>query len=226
MTQEKLAARIFDSVVRRYDRFLRFTTFGLIDRWQEILVENTPAGNFPVDIGTGTGEVVKKLLRRYPDSKPAGVDVAPNMLKKAMEKTRGSEAVFIQASAYNLPFKKNSVTSILMSLVFRHLDAEKAVEEFSSVLKEGGYIGILDISKPSKLLFSLIFFFANRIFRPLGQIIFSREEYDYFMESVLNSRSPEELEAFFRKKGFSMVYSSTHFLGMIVIAVFKKEAKD
>jgi len=225
MAQEKLAAKIFDSVVKRYDRFLRFTTFGLIDKWQEILVKNTPAGEFPVDIGTGTGEVIKKILHKYPESSPVGIDVAPNMLKKAKEKNRDTGAVFLQASAYSLPFKKSSITSILMSLVFRHLDAEKAMDEFSAVLKEGGYIGILDISKPSKFLFSLIFFFANRIFRPLGQLIFSKEEYDYFMESVLNSRNPEELEELFRKNGFKMVYSGTHFLGMIVIAVFKKEAK-
>ncbi|WP_457642878.1 class I SAM-dependent methyltransferase [Persephonella sp.] len=223
MAQEKLAAKIFDSVVKRYDRFLNFATFGFINKWQEVLVKNTPAGEFPLDIGTGTGEVVSKLIQAYPDSFPVGLDVAPNMLKKAKEKNSGKRAFFVQASAYDLPFKDSSITSVLMSLVFRHLDGDKAVSEFTRVLKTGGHIGILDISKPSKVIYNSIFFFANRIFRPVGQIIFSKEEYDYFMESIQNSKTPEELEDMFKKHGYSMVFSRTFFLGMVAVSVFKKE---
>ncbi|NPA58684.1 MAG: class I SAM-dependent methyltransferase [Aquificae bacterium] len=226
MGQEKLAAKIFDSVVKRYDRFLRFATFGLIDKWQETLVNNTPAGKYPVDVGTGTGEVVKKITDRYPEALPFGIDVAPNMLKTAKEKNKDSRAVFMQASAYNLPFKNGAVSSILMSLVFRHLDGKTALVEFDRVLQEGGHVGLLDISKPSPALFKAIFFFANRIFRPIGEKVFSKEEYDYFMESILNARTPSELERFFGERGFSMVFSKTFFLGMVVVAVFKKKAKD
>ena len=43
------------------------------------------------------------------------------------------------------------------------------------------------------------------------------------MESVLNSRKPEELEALFKKYSFKKEYITTKFGGMVVIAVFKKE---
>jgi len=223
MAQEKIAARIFDSVVKRYDRFLRFATFGFIDKWQEVLVKQTPAGKFPVDIGTGTGEVVKKIHKIYPESIPTGIDVALNMLKKAKEKNKGNKNLFILASAYSLPFKEKSVDSILTSLVFRHLNTDKATEEFTRVLKEGGYVGILDISKPSKFIYRSIYFFADKIFRPAGEKIFSKEEYDYFIESIQNSMTANQLEDFFKKKGYSPVFMDKRFLGMVIIAVFKKK---
>ncbi|WP_293445218.1 class I SAM-dependent methyltransferase [Persephonella sp.] len=224
MAQEKIAARIFDSVVKRYDRFLKFATFGFIDRWQEILVKQTPAGNFPLDVGTGTGEVVKKIHSIYPNSIPVGIDVAFNMLKKAKEKNKEKKNLFIRASAYDLPFKNKSIDSILTSLVFRHLEPDNAAREFSRILKDGGHIGILDISKPSKFIYGSIYFFANKIFRPIGEKIFSKDEYDYFMESIENSMTPKQLEEFFKEKGYSKVFMEKRFLGMVVIAVFKKEA--
>ncbi|MDQ7055712.1 MAG: class I SAM-dependent methyltransferase [Persephonella sp.] len=155
MAQEKLAESIFDSVVKRYDRFLKTVTFGLIDKWQEVLVKNTPAGKIPLDVGTGTGEVVKKIMQEYPECLPVGVDVSFNMLRKAKEKNRDS--FFLKASAYNLPFKDGSISSIYMSLVFRHLRPEESIEEFSRILSNRGCIGILDISKPSKILFNGVF---------------------------------------------------------------------
>ncbi len=223
MAQEKIAERIFDSVVKSYDAFLSSVTFGLINKWQSILVDNTPVGKISVDLGTGTGEVIKKIKKTNPEVFTIGVDVSQNMLLKAKEKLKDTNTALVKASAYKMPFKNDSVDSILMSLVFRHLDAEKAIPEFSRVLKKGGYVSILDISKPHKIIFNSIFFFADRIFRPLGQRIFTKEEYDYFMESVLNSRKPEELEALFKKYSFKKEYITTKFGGMVVIAVFKKE---
>ncbi|WP_457641900.1 class I SAM-dependent methyltransferase [Persephonella sp.] len=221
MAQEKLAAKIFDSIVNTYDRFLNFGTFCKINKWQFDLVKNTPEGNIFVDVGTGTGEVVKKINQVYPDTKVVGIDVAFKMLKTASKKT-GSRDLFIQASAYQMPFKNNSVDAVLSSLVFRHLDDEKAVSEFNRILKDGGCISILDISKPSKFIYNTIYFFANKIFRPIGEIIFTKEEYDYFMESIENSKTEEELEKLMNKYSFRKIYSSKKFFGMVVVAVFKK----
>ncbi|NPA13410.1 MAG: class I SAM-dependent methyltransferase [Aquificae bacterium] len=220
MGQEKLAAKIFDSVVKRYDNFLRFATFGLIDKWQEALVKNTPAGSVALDVGTGTGEVLKKVSQQYPDCKQVGLDVAFNMLKKAKEKNPSS--LLVKGSAYNLPFKDSSISSIYMSLVFRHLEPEEGLQEFRRVLEKGGHIGILDISKPHKLIFDSIYFFANKLFRPFGTRIFSNEEYDYFMHSIVNSKSPEELKKLMGRFGFKQTFIKKFLFGMVVVAVFKK----
>jgi len=222
---EKLAARIFDSVVKTYDAFLNFATFGFINSWQNEMINNVPSGRYFVDIGTGTGEVVKKVNDIYPEANVIGIDVSLGMLKKAVEKNRNRENdLFIKASALEMPLKDETVDAVLSSLVFRHLPPEKAAKEISRVLKKGGYLGILDISKPKiKLIYKLIFFFANVIFRPIGTRIFSKKEYDYFMESIENLMTAQELESFLKNYSFTQVYQSSKVFGMVTISIFRKK---
>ncbi len=223
MVNEKLVSKIFDSVVKNYDRFLNSMTFGKIGKWQRELAETVSisVNGTVLDVGTGTGEVLKKFKEINLKNTVIGLDVSQNMLKKAKEKTGYN--TFIKASAYNLPFKNCSLDAIVSSLVFRHLDNEKALLEFNRVLKEDGLIGILDIAKPNPLLYRIIYFLGNKIFRPIGQLIFSREEWDYFMHSIENSKTERELEKLFEKHSYKKIYSSKKFGGLVIIIVFKKK---
>ncbi len=223
MADEKLVSKIFDSVVRSYDKFLNSLTFGKIGKWQRELAETISLiGDAKIlDVGTGTGEVLKKLKEVNLKNTVIGLDVSQNMLKKAKEKTGYN--TFIKASAYNLPFKNCSLDAVVSSLVFRHLDNEKALLEFERVLKENGLIGILDIAKPNPLLYKIVYFLANKIFRPIGQLIFSKEEWDYFMHSIENSKTERELEKLFKKHSYKKIYSSKKFGGLVIIIVFQKE---
>ncbi len=219
-----LAQKIFDNVVRRYDWFLNSATFGFIDQWQLDLINNLPGKDIFVDLGTGTGEIIRKVNNIYPESKGIGIDVSMNMLRKAIEKTEGDvRDFFIRASALKMPFKDESVDVITTSLTFRHLPLEEAVEEILRVLKPGGYLGILDISKPrSKILYKAVDIFANKIFKPVGVGIFSKEEYAYFMESIEKAMTPDELKEVLESYSFSQEYQSSRFFGLISISVFRK----
>ncbi|WP_456402126.1 class I SAM-dependent methyltransferase [Persephonella sp.] len=222
MGQEKLASEIFDRVVQVYDRFLNLATLNRINSWQNELVKNIPKLEIAVDVGTGTGEIVKKVRKNFKNTKIIGLDISFNMLKTAKEKIKDKKTVFIQSSAYSMPFKDKSVDGILLSLVFRHLEDKKAVDEFSRVLKDSGIIGILDITKPPKFIFNCIFFLANVLFRPIGQKIFSKDEYDYFMDSLKNSKTVEELEKFLETYSYKKLYLKKRLFGIIVVAVFQK----
>lgn len=224
--EKSVAEKIFDSVHRSYDTFLRFATFRKIDRWQEEVVANTPAGRFVVDVGTGTGEVLLKIACKNKKSQLIGVDLSVNMLKKAREKlkTAGIRPVLIKADALNMPFKNQSIDSLFFSLVFRHLPSNEIISETRRVLKPGGYISIIEIAKPeSNFLYSLIYLFADKIFRPFGRLIFSKPEWDYFVESIKNSMTTTEMHDFFSKNGFKSIYYKKRFFGLVHIAVFQKE---
>ncbi|NPA53909.1 MAG: class I SAM-dependent methyltransferase [Aquificae bacterium] len=225
MKEEKLVESIFDGVVDTYDTFLNSVTIGLINQWQNELINNIPSGEWILDIGTGTGEIIKKINNIYPESKVIGLDLSMNMLKKAKEKTKESpNNVFIRASAVDLPFKDQTIDVVLSSLTFRHLDTEKAVKEINRVLKKGGYVGILDIVKPSSKMFAkIIEIFADKIFRPIGTSIFLKEEYDYFVKSVKNALTVEDLRALFSKHSFVLEYQTKKFFGLVTISIFRKK---
>lgn len=224
--EKSVAERIFDSVHRHYDTFLRFATFKKIDRWQDEVVKNTPIGEFVVDIGTGTGEILRKIHQKDRQAHLIGVDLSVNMLKKTREKLKqaGINPTLIKADALNMPFKDCVFDNLFFSLVFRHLPSKDTILEIKRLLKTYGYVSIIEIAKPdNKLIYSMIYHFADKLFRPFGRLIFSKQEWDYFVESIKNSMTTAELTQFFKENGFKTVYYKKRFLGLVHIAVFQKE---
>ena len=61
MGKADIAQKVFNSASKVYDAFLNFTTLGLINFFQKKLIKNTPIGNVVLDVGTGTGEILKKI---------------------------------------------------------------------------------------------------------------------------------------------------------------------
>lgn len=225
--EKGIAESIFDSVSKSYDRFLNLTTFRSINRWQDELVENTVLGKYVLDVGTGTGEMLKKIGIKSQDVKLIGVDVSMNMLKKAKEKLKNQNRSFllIKADALSLPIKDTSLDNLFFSLVFRHLPSDITIGEVQRVLRKDGYVSILEIAKPeSKIFYWIIYNFADKIFRPVGRVLFSEKQWNYFVESIKNSMTMGEFLDFFKKKGFDKHYYRKRFFGLIHIAVFKKGA--
>ncbi len=221
MDNHRLISKIFDGVSKHYDRFLKSATLGKITKWQSELIENTDIKDVCIDVGTGTGEILRLLPE---NSQKIGIDLSLQMLKVAKEKLKNKKnTFFIKCSALYLPFKNSSVSNIFYSLVFRHLENEKALKEAKRVLRQNGQISILDVGKPnSKLLFKFILFFSDKLFRPIGRLIYSKEEYDYFIDSIKEAKSIEELNNFFENNGFKTIYNKKYLFGMIYLAAYEK----
>ncbi|ACN98564.1 methyltransferase, UbiE/COQ5 family [Sulfurihydrogenibium azorense Az-Fu1] len=226
--EKSVAEKIFDSVHRSYDKFLNFATFSKINKWQETLINATPNGKYILDIGTGTGEIVKKINQKIDkNSYIYALDISFNMLKVAKSKIGGENILFLKSDALKLPFKEKSLDNVYFSLVFRHLPALEITNQLKYVLKKDGYVSILEIAKPrSKILYNLILLFTDKMFRPIGRLIFSKQEWDYFVESIKNSITKQELLEFFKSNGFTTHFYQSKLLGLIHIAVLKKQTEE
>ena len=222
MANTKIASKVFSSVSKVYDKFLEKFTLGYIHKWQSKLIENTTVKETVLDIGTGTGEILKKINESYPNIYLIGVDISFSMLKLAKKKL--PKANFILADAHNLPLKNQTITNIFFSLTFRHLNYKDILRSLKKILKKEGEISILEIPKPSKFIYFLIIFFMKFIFKPIGILIFTKEEYEYFIHSIENSLTVKELVNLFEKNGFKTVYIEKKLFGLLVLAVFKKES--
>ncbi len=196
----KIAAKVFNSVSKRYDSFLNRFTFGLIHKWQNDLIDKTPLGNIIVDVGTGTGEIVKKALEKSPNSTVIGIDVAKEMVKQA--KKKNPNAFFLIADATNLPIKERKVDNLIFSLTYRHIQSQRLLDEIERVLKKGGTVSILDIPKPPSFLYHFTVFFMDKVFRKIGEKVFSKEEYDYFLHSIKFAPSFEDVRQTFLQRNF------------------------
>jgi len=213
-------AEIFSQISRVYDRFLSLATAGQIHSWQRELISALDTGGNWLDVGTGTGEVLKKLGISE-NRLCVGIDPAFGMLKVAKEKCHGCH--FVQALGEDLPFRAGSFKSISLSLVFRHLqDKEAFVEEAKRVLEEGGRVGIIDIGKFRGT--PVLLFLMKTLLKPVGLLVFGRDKWDFFIHSVEESYTLEEVRGMFESRGFTTTYTNRRLFGIIQIAAFSKTA--
>jgi ubiquinone/menaquinone biosynthesis C-methylase UbiE len=93
-----------------------------------------------LDVGCGTGRLLRLAESRFPGAKLHGVDAAIGMVKQAQASTlAGSEISFQQATAEELPFADSRFDLVFSTLTFHHWnDQRKGMAEVARVLAPGG----------------------------------------------------------------------------------------
>ena len=89
-----------------------------------------PAPDEVLDVGTGTGAGAEELVRRFPEARVVGVDLAPAMLELARAKV--PSARFERADASALPFGDASFDLVT------HANMLPFFDEVARVLRPGG----------------------------------------------------------------------------------------
>lgn len=99
-----------------------------------------------LDLGCGIGRFAKRIERL--GLKYVGVDPVPQMLTAARQLNSGSEAVFVEASATELPFANGVFDACLMCWVFQYISntpvAEPTLREIRRVLSSEGRLLLLE----------------------------------------------------------------------------------
>lgn len=108
-------------------------------RWERrmsMLLGGLGPGQRVLEIGCGTGlmtaEAVKTKARIF------SLDVSFELIDLAKKKKGNRKAAFCCASAYELGFKDKSFDAVIGMSVLHHLDIDRALDELSRVLKDGG----------------------------------------------------------------------------------------
>jgi len=138
-----------DPVVAEYARQAR----AYDERWsfyihatvQETL-RRTPIkpGQRVLDVGCGTGALLKAMTRVQPDARLTGVDPTQEMLSLARQGLPG-RVTLKRGRAESLPFENESFDTVVSCNMFHYLrDPERALAETRRVLKLGGNLVITD----------------------------------------------------------------------------------
>jgi ubiquinone/menaquinone biosynthesis C-methylase UbiE len=90
-----------------------------------------------LDVGTGTGLVLRALRARGTQARLTGVDLSPGML--AVARAALPDARFVEANVVHLPLPDDSVDLVTCVTVLHLIpDVVAAVDEWSRVLRPGG----------------------------------------------------------------------------------------
>jgi demethylmenaquinone methyltransferase/2-methoxy-6-polyprenyl-1,4-benzoquinol methylase len=193
---------MFDRISGVYDLMNSAMTAGLHHEWRQRAVERAQvgAGSDALDVCCGTGDLSLELRRQIgPDGRVVGCDFSEPMLELARRKS-GDEKLPVEfgwADALELPYGDGSFDAVTIGFGARNLaDLDRGIAEMTRVLRPGGRLVILEISRPHRQpLAGFYSFWFDRLVPVLGNLAGDPEAYSYLPDSVRTFPEPEALAA-------------------------------
>ena len=116
------------------------------DRVVELAVSRVPAPRRVLDVGSGTGYVLRQLAARLPrTSEFLGVDPAPKMIEVARSASSDERLNFIRGTAEQLPADEGAYDLVVSTTSFDHwADQAAGIRECARALAPGGILVLTD----------------------------------------------------------------------------------
>ncbi len=199
---------LFDRGAAHYDRIGTISFFGTGHAYRKraLRMAGLSEGMNVVDVACGTGAVTRAILEVVgKKGSVVGVDPSSGMLVEAKKYT---DAAFKIGRAEALPADDNQYEFLSMGYALRHVeDLLVSFEEYLRVLKPGGKLLILEISRPkskfgqffTKLYFRYFVPFISRVATGSND---AREMMTYYWETIGACVPPEAIVDALKKAGF------------------------
>jgi demethylmenaquinone methyltransferase / 2-methoxy-6-polyprenyl-1,4-benzoquinol methylase len=169
----KFVTKLFDDTARYYDRISGALSFGTCRAYRKWALRRAglKAGMRMLDVATGTGLAAQAALDLGVGSRDiVGLDPSAGMLQ---ENQKRRSIPLVQAFGEHLPFADDTFDFISMGYALRHVeDLIVLFREFYRVLKPGGRVLILEISRPSSpTAFAIGRFYMDRFLPALTRFV-------------------------------------------------------
>lgn len=172
---------MFDGIAPRYDLVNRIMTFRMDVGWRRRCVESLRLRSEDVvaDAACGTGDFCREIERA--GAAAVGFDFAGEMLRAARTKSP-----LVQADVLRMPVGDGMVEAVTCGFALRNVtDIGALFDEFARVIRPGGRVAILEVSRPGHplLRWGHAFYF-NRIVPLIGGLLSDADAYRYLPESA------------------------------------------
>ncbi|OGO30199.1 MAG: hypothetical protein A2Z16_02915 [Chloroflexi bacterium RBG_16_54_18] len=225
--QKQFIRSMFGRIAPSYDLMNRIMTAGQDLRWRKEAIRHAklPAGGLVMDLGAGTGDLAREVLRQQPACRLVCADLTLEMMHIGQVRTQaliGEGAVlgWSAADAQALPFPGDCFEAVVSGFLLRNVhDVRQSLADQYRVIKAGGWIVALDTNPPPRnMLTPLINFHLHTVIPALGRIIAGHpQEYLYLPASTEGFLQPEELSRRFIETGFVEVGFERLMLGTVSI---------
>ena len=207
LEHDRFLRRIFDDTAADYDRIERLLAWGSGSRYRRAALQRggLATGAQILDVGIGTGLVAREALGLIgPRGRLIGVDPSPGMMAAAT--LPGVELLCGRAEA--LPQPDASSDFVSMGYALRHIaDVSAAFAEFFRVLRPGGRLLMLEITKPSGRIGTVVLkTYMRSIVPTIARVVARRRDtaqlWRYYWDTVEACIPPDAVLAALRKAGF------------------------
>ncbi len=216
---------MFQYLAPRYDLWNRLASCGLDDSWRRAAVGLVPPGSRVLDVCTGTGELIFKMLPSLgPRGQAVGLDFASNMLAVAAKKTwvhaqsLQASVAYLLGDATDLPFPADTFDCLTNGFAMRNMlpFADRVLGEMWRVLRPGGRLIVLDMCRPQWALLARLYRWHLRWVLPVQARLLYRsgQPFQYLKDSILEFPPPDEFLGQLARHGFAEVAFTPLFGGI------------
>lgn len=232
---------VFNTIAPSYDRMNLIMTWGMLPIWQKRVMRLTALGlgDRGIDLCCGTGEMAWQMAKIVgPFGEVVGLDFSPEMLARAaMKAPRGATAAmrFVEGDALDTGLAGNSFDAATSGFALRNVtDVPAAIREMARLVRPGGRVVCIEVSRPSfppaRLFFNQYYY---RFVPWLGERLVSAESVDgsyspyaWLAESLRSFPDRKVIRSYFKEAGLTKVKARPVGFGAVTIYSGTKPGRD
>lgn len=213
-SKEQFVHEVFESIAPKYDLMNDILSFRRHKYWRKFTMNKMQVkpGAKAIDLCCGTCDWTISLAEASGTGDVVGLDFSRNMLDYGDKKIRSlgldKQIKLVQGNAMELPYEDNTFDYATIGFALRNVpDLVQVIREMQRVVKPGGLVVSLELSKPTWEPFkSIYYFYFQKVLPMLGKLIAKRyEQYRWLPESLVHFPDHKQLAKIFRETGLEMV---------------------
>lgn len=211
-TREHVHA-VFESIAPKYDMMNDILSFRRHKAWRKFTMRKMDVrpGHKALDICCGTADWTIALAKAS-GVETVGLDFSRSMLdvgQAKIERLGLSDRIrLVEGNAMSLPFPDNAFDFATIGFGLRNVpDLDRVLREMRRVVKPGGKVVCLELSKPSWQPFKgIYYFYFEKLLPLLGKWLVKKyDQYRWLPESLVQFPDLQELAERFRAAGLRNV---------------------
>ena len=212
--KERFVHSVFESIAHKYDLMNDILSFRRHKAWRSFAMKqmNVRPGSDAIDLCCGTCDWTIALAEKSGTGRIVGLDFSEKMLEFGRAKIAKlgleNRIELVYGNAMELPFADDSFDYATIGFALRNVpDIGRVLGEMRRVVRPGGVVVSLELSKPTWEPFrSLYYFYFQNILPLIGKWVARRhEQYKWLPESLVHFPDHRQLADIFRAVGLTDV---------------------
>lgn len=202
-SKEQFVHQVFESIADDYDRMNSILSLRRHKAWREFAMKRMAVkkGDTALDVCCGTCDWTIALAQASGTGKIVGLDFSQKMLEVGKKKVNrlglNQRIELVHGNAMNLPYPDHTFDHVTIGFALRNVpDLVRVLQEMKRVVKPGGQVVSLELSKPTWPVFrTLYFLYFDRILPWLGKLFANRyQQYQWLPKSLVDFPDYRQLQ--------------------------------
>lgn len=208
----KLVEQMFDNIAPVYDTLNHRLSWNIDKRWrQQAIAQLIPFGPESIlDVATGTGDFAIFVAKIMKPTQLIGIDISQRMLDIGQQKAEAERLqgtiCFQKEDALSLSYADNTFDAVTAAFGIRNFqDLDKGLSEMYRVLKKGGHLSIVELTRPTSFPMRQLFYVYSHAFLPLYGKLISKNPYAYryLTDTIEAFPQGEKMMSILQRAGFA-----------------------